>query len=70
MEKKPRFWGHDLGLNLGFLGWVLQVELGDVMGELWHIWESLKANFNGGKITHFKVGIQVHEIRKNETNLH
>ncbi len=46
------------------------MELEDVKGELWHIWESLKANFKGGKITHFKVGIQVHEIRKSETNWH
>jgi hypothetical protein len=29
-----------------------------VKGELWHTWESLSANFKGGKITHLKVGIQ------------
>lgn len=46
------------------------MELRDVKGELWYTWESLKANFKGGKMTHLKVGIQVHEIRKNETNWH
>ncbi len=56
-----------LGLfGVGFtngIGWMLR-------GELWHTWESLKVNFKSGKLTHFKVGIQVHEKGNHEINWH
>jgi hypothetical protein len=35
-----------------------------------HTWENLKADFKGGKVIYFKVGIQVHDMIECETNLH
>ncbi len=59
--------GGDFG---GKFGWILQGELGDVRGELWHASKSLKADFNGGKMTHFKVGIQMNDMVKHEIHWH
>jgi hypothetical protein len=57
----------DLGLFM--VGFANRIG-GDVRGELWHTWESLRANFKGGKITHFEVDIPMHEMKKHEINWH
>jgi hypothetical protein len=49
------FWGGRFeGVDLG-AGWELS-------------WDCLWAEFKSAKVIHFKIGIQVHEMKKHETN--